>query len=55
MARIDNTGKAESGPPRKKSKLDELMEQFEKLSPEERKRDIERANKILRENGGRLP
>jgi antitoxin component of MazEF toxin-antitoxin module len=41
-------------PPNKttpRSTFDDLLEAFEKMSPEERQRDIEQANAFFRENG----
>jgi hypothetical protein len=34
-----------------RSELSELLDKFEKLSPEERRRDIENANAFLRDHG----
>jgi len=36
---------------RMRSSLDGSLDAFEKMSPEERQRDIDRANAFLRENG----
>jgi len=34
-----------------RSQLDELLDRFEKLSPEERRRDVEKAESFLLANG----
>jgi hypothetical protein len=47
FSRQSETGRSEQ----RLSGLDELIEQFEKMSPEERRRSIEHANEVLRAEG----